>query len=183
MRSVIFIIIAVSCFGCSRSAPDSESLPQNDNTPRLELPAPGTSFYNEKKFKAGWSIALWNEAKNELVIGFLEAEPPADKLEKIIANKDLYEGVLLGVPLVQFSVAFAETDGMIDVASPTHWTIMFAKEYANPWTFYDQPEDVLVEISGDPRSGGQVKGRFAGTYVMFANDTTGWNFSFELPVR
>jgi hypothetical protein len=42
-----------------------------------------------------------------------------------------------------------------------------------------------VQITGDPTSGGHVKGRFAGAPYKFSekDDYYGWNLSFDLPVH
>jgi hypothetical protein len=168
--------------GCSSEVAEQE---WKVTRPPPEVPALGTAFYNDFSFKAGWSIALWDEGEKELIVGFLESEPTADMIKKIKEKKGLFLAQL-DVPLIEFEVVFAEKDGALDVTSPTYWKINIVDKYPHPWTYNGESEGIVVEISGNPRSGGKVQGRFTGTNsFQFPDrtDTSGWNFTFDLPVQ
>ena len=166
-------------FGCS---PDSSESAKNSSVHPLPLPetlTPGTAIGQGKLFKSGWSIAVWdNSVGGELIVGFLESEPTKNELSGI-KKHGLFLAVHRTVPLIEFAIGFEEKNGGPDVTSPRYCNITydnFGKGHRTLYNPIDQSN--VVQISGDLKSGGKVKGRFIGT-----SDEYGWNFTFDLPVQ
>ena len=182
---------------CSRVAPESEKVSGKDTGPPSEaiaaappnVPNVGTATGEGRMIKAGWSVAFWNEKDSELVVGFLEAEPSADQLEKMKESQSLFMGVFLDVPMIEFTIGFEEKDGVPDVELPTSWRILYDNfGDKGPMTLNYVGEDGgrVVEVSGNPKTGGKVKGRFSGTGNFSLDDDNrdySWNLAFDVPVH
>lgn len=175
-------------FGCGDSAPKPGVVSSTRTEPPPPVPAPGTAVGAGKQFKPGWSIAFWDEEQQELVIGFLESEPTAEALEKIKEEKNVFFGAG-NDPYVEVGVTFEIKNGVPDIAALYR---IFYSGFRNEiphcaWTFAEYAEISTwdVQITGDPTSGGQVKGRFAGAADKLSENDHyyGWNLSFDLPVH
>ncbi len=130
---------------------------------------------------------MWVEDKKELVVGFLPGRPKAEELERILENQSLFMGASLSVPLVQFSIQFADSDGEPDPLSPKTYSLLWHNFGKMPMTLQRSPSSGGVfQISGDLRPGGTVRGRFQGTDEWEFGDTPRsyrWALNFELVVR
>jgi hypothetical protein len=173
-------------------APKPEVVSSRSTEPPPPVPAPGMAEGAGAPFKPGWSIALWNQEDNELVIGFLEAEPTAQALNTIKEKKSLFLGVF-GVPMIEFGVKFEMKNDVPDIATPRYYRVVYSGfPGGGAVTFGDDVGSSRgwdMQVTGDPMSGGSVEGRFAGAeYWSWApgakkGNYYGWNFSFDLPVH
>ena len=147
----------------------------------------GSAREDGKTLQAAWGVSMWVEDKKELVVGFLPGRPKAEELERILEDQSLFMGASLRVPLVQFSIRFAESDGKPDLLSPKTYSLLWHNFGNMPMTLnrWSESEGVF-QISGDLRPGGTVRGRFQGTDEWEAGDdrhSYRWALNFELVVR
>ena len=90
--------------GCGKDAPSSS--------------VSGIAAGEGRSFKVGWGVAFWDGEEKNLILGFLESDPPAEKLAAMKENKGLFMGVFLEVPMIQITLDLAEKDGVPDLSSP-----------------------------------------------------------------
>ena len=147
----------------------------------------GTASEDDKTLQAAWGVSMWVEDKKELVVGFLPGRPNAEELERILKNQSLFMGASLRVPLVQFSIRFADSDGEPDPLSPKTYSLLWDNFSKMPMTLQRSPSSGgVIQISGDLRPGGTVRGRFQGTDKWEMGDkrrSYRWALNFELVVR
>ena len=147
----------------------------------------GSVLGEGKSFKAGWGMAIWNEEKKELVVGFLESEPMAEVMEKMKGYKSVVGGgVALSVPIVEVTVKLEEKEG---TPSPSYYRMVFHNfGDKGPMTLNLNADfgERVVEVSGNIKSGGNVKGRFQGKDRFEIGEDIraySWNLEFDLPVH
>ena len=146
----------------------------------------GTASQDEKTLEAAWGLAMWVEEKKELMLGFLPGKPKAGELKRILEKKSLFMGTSSSVPMVQFSIRFAEKDGKPDPLSPENYVVVWKEFGKMPMTLNRSATTGGTQISGDLRRGGTVQGRFHGTDNWDMGEkqmSYRWNLNFELPVR
>ena len=147
----------------------------------------GSASENGKTLQAAWGVSMWVEDKKELVVGFLPGRPKAEELQRILDNQSLFMGASLSVPLVQFSIRFADSDGKPDPLSPKTYSLLWHNFGKMPMTLNRSPSSGGVfQISGDLRPGGTMRGRFQGTDEWEMGDkrrSYRWALNFELVVR
>ena len=175
-----------------RRVPKPDVVSSRSTEPSPPVPARGMAEGAGALFKPGWSIALWNQEDNELVIGFLEAEPTTESLNKIKEEKSLILGVQ-GVRKIEFGVTFEMKNDVPDIAAPAYYRVTYSGFPGGaPVTFGDDAgcsRGWDMQVTGDPMSGGSVEGRFAGAgYWSWSprpekGKYYGWNLRFDLPVH
>ncbi len=146
----------------------------------------GSASENDKTLQAAWGVSMWVEDKKELVVGFLPRRPKAEELEQILKNQSLFMGASLPMPLVQFSIRFADSNGKPDPRSPETYSLLWHNFGKSPMTLNRSPSsEGVFQISGDLRPGGTVRGRFQGTdeWEMSERRSYRWDLNFELVVR
>ena len=160
--------------GCGKDAPSSVS---------------GIANGEGRSLKVEWGIALWDGEEKKLILGFLESDPPAEKLAAMKENKSLFMGVFLEVPIIQITLDLAEKDGVPDLSSPRFWRILynnFGDKGPMTLNHAGNNTDMVVEVTGNPTSGGRVTGRFKGKDSFEMTDDKryyNWDITFDLIVH